>query len=130
MSPRMKVSSPNYYNFKNLQYWLKLLDTLPREHISKTFLDNFDRCLEYESVSYTMVYAPCLEEVYLDIRNYSGYLCATSFLKAGHNCNTDRNSGEATRKRVERGSENIFFFKCPIERINSIPTACSIDRSN
>ena len=29
-----------------------------------------------------MVYKPCFEEVYLDIRNQSGCLCVMSFLKA------------------------------------------------
>ena len=52
----------------------------------KRFLNNFDSCLECKSVSYTMVYTPCFEEIYSNIRNQSGCFCEMSFLKAGLYC--------------------------------------------
>ena len=42
--------------------------------------------LEYEGVSYVMVYIACFQEVYLDISNQSGCLCVMNFLKAGLYC--------------------------------------------
>ena len=65
---------------------LKLLDPCTTAHILKCFFHNFYGSLEYKSVPYTMVYAPCFEEVYLNIRNQSGCFCETSFLKAGLYC--------------------------------------------
>ena len=61
---------------------------LDRVHYTHEITTNHhsDR-LEYKSVSYTMVYTPCFEEVYLHIRNQSSCLCPTSFLKAGLHCN-------------------------------------------
>ena len=81
---RMKVSCSNCYNFKNPSV---LAQTIRSSHNSayfkNVFLDNFDSCLEYKSVSYTMVYTPCFKEVYHNIGNQSSCLCVTSFLKAG-----------------------------------------------
>ena len=74
----MKVSSPNFYNFKKPSV---LAQTIRSSHNSvyfkNVFLNNFDSCLEYESFSYTMVYTPCFEEAYLNIRNQSSCLCVT-----------------------------------------------------
>ena len=42
----------------------------------------------YYYVSYTMIYTPCFEEVYLNIGNQSGCFCETSFLKAGLYCSS------------------------------------------
>ena len=47
-------------------------------YLKKHFHNNFDSCLECKSVSYTMVYIPCFQEVYLNIRNQSGCLCYKS----------------------------------------------------
>ena len=66
---RMKVLSLNHYNFKKLSV---LTQTI-------SFLEN-------KSVSYTMVYTPCFEEIYSNIRNQSGCFCEMSFLKAGLYC--------------------------------------------
>ena len=52
----------------------------------KRFLNNVDSCLEYKRVSYTMVNTPCFGEAYLDIRNQSGCLPVTIFIKAGLYC--------------------------------------------
>ena len=79
----MKVEAQIVLISRNLQYWLKPLDPRTTMHISKRFLKNFDSCLEYKSVSYTMVYTPCFEEEYFGIKNQSSCLCVESFLKAG-----------------------------------------------
>ena len=42
------------------------------------YFNNFDSCLEYEIVSYTMVHTPCFEEIYSNIRNQSGCFCEMS----------------------------------------------------
>ena len=63
-----------------------LLDPCTILQILKRFLKNFDICLEYNSVSYTMVCTPCFEEVYLHIRNQSDCFCETSFGKAELSC--------------------------------------------
>ena len=52
----------------------------------KCFLNNFDSCLECESFSFTMLYTPCFEEVYLNKQNQPGCFCETSSLKAGRYC--------------------------------------------
>ena len=88
LDTRMKVSSPNCYNFKKP---LILAQTIRSSHNSVYFKNLFlmiltDSCFDYKSVSYNMVYKPCFEEVYLDIRNQSGCLRVTSFLKAGLYC--------------------------------------------
>ena len=83
----MKVLSPNYYNFKKLSVLTQTISFLFNcAYLKKRFLNNFDSCLEYKSVSYTMVYTPCFEEIYPNIRNQSGCLCDMSFLKAGLYC--------------------------------------------
>ena len=87
LQTRMKVFSPNCYAFKKPSV---LAQTIGNSHNSayfkRRFLNNFDSCLEYKSVSYTMVYnTPCFEEVYLDIRDQSGCLLSlcNEFLKGG-----------------------------------------------
>ena len=40
---RVKVSSPNYYDFKNFQYWPKLSASCTAAHVLKMFYS----CLEY-----------------------------------------------------------------------------------
>ena len=87
LEARLKVLCPNCYDFQetfstgpNYQFLVQLCIFL------KCFLCNFDSCLEYKNVSFTMVYTPCSEEVYLSIRNQSGCFCETSFLKAGLYC--------------------------------------------
>ena len=78
---RMKVLSPNYYNFKKLSVLTQTISFLFNcAYLKKRFLNNFDSCLEYKSVSYTMVYTPCFEEIYSNIRNQSGCFCEMSFL--------------------------------------------------
>ena len=42
--------------------------------------------MECLSVSYTMVYTPCFQDVCLNIRNQSDSFCEKSFLKAGLYC--------------------------------------------
>ena len=72
-------------------------------YFKKRFLNNFNSCLEYKSVSFTMAYTPCFEEENLDIRKQSGCLCVTSFLMAGHYC----------RKMPVRGLYTIRKFHVP-----------------
>ena len=97
---RMEVSSPNCYDFKKPSV---LAPTIGSSHNSanfkNVFLNYFDSCLEYKSVSYTMVYTPYFEEVYLDIRNQSGRLCVTSFLKAGLYCIRSRKQPKSLNKK-------------------------------
>ena len=79
LETRMKVSSPNY----NFKIHSVLAQTIGSSHNS-AYLENVFLTIstEYKSVSCTMVCTPCLEGVYLDIRNQLGCLCVTSFLKA------------------------------------------------
>ena len=86
-------NSSQFFSKKNESFKPKLLQFQETFSIfaqqcvfQERFLNNFDSCLKYKSVSYTMVYTPCFEEVYLDIRNRSGCLCVMSFLKAGLYC--------------------------------------------
>ena len=92
LETRMKVSSPNYYTFKKPSI---LAQTIRGSYNSAYFKNVFLKILtavwlEYESVSYAMVYTPCFQEVYLDIRNQSGCLCVMCFLKARLYCNIDK----------------------------------------
>ena len=84
---RMKVLSPDYYNFKKLSVLSQTIRSLYNSvYFLKRFLNNFDSCLEYKSVSYTMVYTAYFEEVYLNIRNQSRCFYETSFLKVRLYC--------------------------------------------
>ena len=83
---RMKVlSPPDCYHFKKLSVLSQTIRSL-NNSVYLCFLNNFDSCLQYKSVSYTVVYTPCFEEVYLNIRNQSGCFCKASFLKVGLYC--------------------------------------------
>ena len=57
--PEMSQETFNTYCFTFLVS-VKIVNIL-----NKKFLNNYDRCLEYTSVSYTMVYKPCYEELYV-----------------------------------------------------------------
>ena len=87
LETRMKVLGPNCYSSKKHTV---LAQTIRSTHNSAYFKNVFLTMLTavwgYKSVSYTMVYTPCFEEAYLDIRNQPGCLPVTSFLKAGLYC--------------------------------------------
>ena len=77
---RMKVLSPNYYNFKKLSVLTQTISFLFNcAYLKKRFLNNLDSCFECKSVSCTMVYTACFEEIYCNISEMS-------FLKAGLYC--------------------------------------------
>ena len=75
LETKMKVSGPNCYDLKKPSVLgQNIRSSQNSAYFKKRFLNNFDSCLEYKIVSYTLVYKPCFEEVYLDIRNQSGSL--------------------------------------------------------
>ena len=83
----MEVSSPDCYDLKKLSVLSQSIRSL---YNSPYFKNAFSTILiaiwNFKSVSDTMVYTLCLEEVHLNIRNQSGCFCETSFLKAGLYC--------------------------------------------
>ena len=84
---RMKVSTSNCHHLDNLSVLAQTIRSLHNiAYFKSVFLAIFDSCLQYNSVSYTIVYTPCFEEVYLNIRNQSDCFCETSFLKARFYC--------------------------------------------
>ena len=88
----MKVSNPNCYNFEKLSVLPQAIRSLQSLYNNGYFKNVFLTILKAVwsiSVSYTMLYTPCFEGVYLDIRNQPGCLCVTSFLKAGLYCMVD-----------------------------------------
>ena len=68
LETRMKVLGPNLYGFKKRTALAQTIRSTQNSAYFKN-VDNADSCLEYQRVSYTMVYTPCFEEAYLDIRN-------------------------------------------------------------
>ena len=83
---RMKVSSPNCYNFKKPSVQAQTIRSLHNSAYLKNVFLAILTAVWSISVSYTMVHTLCFEEVYLDIRNQSGCLRVMSFLKAGLYC--------------------------------------------
>ena len=81
---RMKVLSPNYYNFKKFSVLTQTISFLFNcAYLKIVFLTILTAVWKTKSVSYTMVYTPCFEEIYSNIRNQSGCFCELSFLKGG-----------------------------------------------
>ena len=64
LETRVKILSPDCYNFKNLSVLFQ------RDPCLKLILSHFDSCLECKSVSHTMVYTPCFEDVYHNMETY------------------------------------------------------------
>ena len=61
---RMNLLIPNCDNFKKLSVLAQTIKFPYQQCIFQThFLSNVYSCLEYNSVSYNMVYTPCFEEV-------------------------------------------------------------------
>ena len=90
---RMKVLSLNYHNFKKFSVLTQVI----------SFLEN-------KSVSYTMVYTPCFEEIYSNIRNQSGCFCEMSFLKAGLYCTVKLNLRTLTIEQTDSRLSKILKF--------------------
>ena len=62
LETRMKVLSPNCHNFHKLSSIRSLCNST---YFKKPFLNKFDSCLEYKSVSYTTVFTPGLITKYI-----------------------------------------------------------------
>ena len=84
LETRMIVLSQICYTFKKFSVLAQTIRSLYNSaYLKNAFLTIFDSCFEYKNVSYTMVYTPCFEEVYLNIRNQSGRFLLNEFLKGG-----------------------------------------------
>ena len=57
----MKILNPNCFDVKKLSLLAQIISFLYNGAYLNFFLNNFDRFLEYNGVSYTMVYTTCLK---------------------------------------------------------------------
>ena len=86
LETRMKVLSPNYYDFKNLSVPTQTFSFLFHcMYLKSVFLTILKAVwnTKVKSVSYTMVYTPCFEEIYCKIRSQSGCFLWNEFPKGG-----------------------------------------------
>ena len=82
LETRIKILSRNCYDFKKLSVPTQTIRSL---YSNACFENVFLTILiaVWNIKVFLMVYTPCFEEVYLNVRNQSGCFCETSFLKAG-----------------------------------------------